>query len=338
MASFAGTYFTSWEYAPGDYQLGPIVVVGDDSVTVDGVAISGLAAFNGVVWWSAGSGNPSSAMLIFASSSNLGGTTFIGSYSPADSPATGYNLYGFATQPSQPLAAWNDTYTCYDISGGTMNAVGELVINSPDVTFLGQAIANPVYTGLNANGVDTAELAWFTTDGNQNNVALSLFSESDAQLFSGAWWSAGSNRPEGSPSVVSNLYGTTQSGDQAAIVYVAAYDAQAVVNAAINVATRVEADAGNPAAYEAGAENAGDDAAGDAAGNAAGDLEHQAVDDAAADAGEAAGDDLLEAAIGGVVDRASQQAETSGHRMSAQASGLSARALLGLKTPLVKGA
>lgn len=324
MTNLAGTYFTSWEYEPGSYQLGPIVVIGDDnSVVIDGVTISGTIVYESWISWSSSSVNPSSGFLQFSKSPTLEAMTFVGSYGLGSNSLSG-SLYGYATQPTTPLSTWNATYYCYS-TVGNLNYLGELVIDAPNVTFLGQAIANPIYTGINANGTETTELAWFTSDGNASNVAISLFTPAmpgveSPLLFDGVNWSDGTNRPQGVPTSVDNLYGTTQDGDGAAVVFVIAQAVQDAVNAGINVAMTAENAAENPA----DAQDDDADGADDAEGDAEDDADDAVADDAEADAGEGAGADLLDAA-GGDVDRSAPVEPSRG------TSGLSARELLALK-------
>jgi len=290
------TYFTSWAYdlSSGSYQLGPIVVINDGTVTVDGVAITDVMSVGPMASWSISFGNPSSAVLAFTFSSTFNAMTFIGSYWLGNIAPQGFNLFGFATQPSAPLSTWNGTYYCYETSGGSSQQLGNLVIDSPNVTFNGVPILNPIYTGLSSNGNDTNELAWFTSDGNADNVAISFFvstsqSSDGVQLFNGNIWPDGSSRPEGAPSSVDNFFGTTQSAENAAVIEAAANMAQAGAQTAVNMAEIAAEDYAAPGADEN--DNGGDGAADDAEDDAADD----AVDDAADDAGEEAGADLAEA-------------------------------------------
>ena len=224
--SIVGTYFTSWAYDVGtkSCQLGPIVVIGtDNSVVVDGVTIKNPMVLPTGVSWSSAAGNPSSAFLIFANNSQLDAMCFTGTYwTTADSPPSGTNIYGFATQPAEGLSAWNNTYYGYETtSNNGQEPLGTLVISSPNVTFAGKTINNPIYTGLTStsNNTDVNELAWFTSDGNDNNVAISFFTSSQntgVVLFNGDIWSSNESRPEGSPPSVNNFFGTTQKASDAA--------------------------------------------------------------------------------------------------------------------------
>jgi len=224
--SIAGTYFTSWAYdvSTQSFQLGPIVVIStDNSVTVDGVAIQGPMVMATGVSWTSAAGNPSSAMLLFQYSSQFNAMTFSGTYwTTADSPPSGTNIYGFATQPAEGLSAWNNTYNSYETtSNNGQESLGTLIISSPNVTFAGKTINNPIYTGLTSasNNTDVNELAWFTSDGNDNNVAISFFTSSQntgVVLFNGDIWSSNESRPEGSPPSVNNFFGTTQEASDAA--------------------------------------------------------------------------------------------------------------------------
>jgi len=212
-----GTYFTLWLYdtSTGAYQLGPIIAAGIDGidtlVSVDGVMIKDVTVSGMMMSWSSASGNSSSAELMFGLSTTFNGMTFSGVY--ASSRGKPSSIYGFATEPSASLSSWNGTYSCYETSGSSDESLGDLVIDGMKITFAGKAIVSPVYTGLSANDTDTTELAWFTTDGNENNVAISLFestSDSGVLLFNGNIWAAGASRPEGAPASVNNFYGTTE--------------------------------------------------------------------------------------------------------------------------------
>jgi hypothetical protein len=368
MTGIAGTYFTSWEYdiTTQSFQLGPIVVIGtDNSVVVDGVTIVGAMVFGTAVSWTSAAGNPSSAMVAFELSTSLNAMTFGGIYwmSGDDQPSAA-NFFGFNTQPQAPLNRWASTYYCYELAGGNNEPLGNLVISGTTAIFAGQTINNPIYTGLttSADGTstDTNELAWFTTDGNENNAAISFFSQ-DGFNFNGNIWAAGANRPVGSASTANNFFGTTQSAADADAVNVEAEAAHAVeevaaagallaamvLAAAAKIAelgvggndyfavealeAQARADNVENAAPAADEENdaGGDDDGGDDAG--AGD-----------DAAEAGGDDVLDDIVDAVADVLEVVADllvvtpdttppnTKG-RKSKNASGLSAKQLLDLK-------
>jgi hypothetical protein len=359
--SVAGTYFTSWEYntSTGSYQLGPIVVIGpDNSVAVDGVPINGAMVLPTSVSWLSGQGNPSSAQLQFQYSSQYSAMCFSGYYwTTADSQPSSVNIYGFATQPAVALSAWNNTYNCYESTDNSgEESLGTLIISSPNVTFAGKTIINPIYTGLSASGTDTCELAWYTSDGNDNNAAISFFNStqtSGVQLFNGDIWPSNESRPEGNAQSVNNFFGTTQEASddaQAAQVAQANGDAQlahaaerAAVGAAVGFLVHVGVGqilaAANKADAQNAAENAGENAAAEedaAEDDAAADAGDDAADagEDAADAGEDAADevtdDLLDALAGLEIapDGGSTPKKPRGLK---KASGLSAKQLLALK-------
>jgi hypothetical protein len=361
MASIAGTYFTSWEYdIPNQaYQLGPIVVIGtDNSVAVDGVTMSQAMVSGTMVSWSSAAGNPSSAMLVFQIGSTPNPTTFTGTYwmSGDDTPA-GTNLYGFDSQPQAPLSTWANTYSSYEVADGNNESLGTLVISGTGtaITFAGTTIDNPIYTGVydSTTQQDTNELAWFTTDGNENNVAISFFSQDDSFNFNGDIWAAGANRPVGPASTANNFFGTTQSTADADAVDDEANLAHAAEMAAIGIALQVMAGAG--AAVGTAMMNMG---AGGNEGNAqvaqevAQNVEHNAApaeanaaDAGAGDVGEAGdalddleelaedvGEDLLEAVAGGVAQTPGTPPPGTRGRRSKDTSGLSAKELLNLKS------
>lgn len=245
--SIAGTYFTSWESDPttSTYQLGPIVVIGtDNSVTVDGVPMANPVVLSGNVTWLSAAGNPSSALLQFTFSSTYNAWTFTGIYwTTSDQQPQTSNFYGFATQPNAPLTTWSGTYYGYEGTASNQQSTGDVVIDgSGNVSFAGVQIINPIYTGLYANGTDSNELAWFTSDGNENNVAISFFTQTTssglANFFNGNIWPDGSSRPEGSPSSANNFFGTTQSESDAgnAVIAEIANAAHDVENALLFVA------------------------------------------------------------------------------------------------------
>ena len=341
--SLAGTYFTSWEFdvSSGSYQLGPIIVISSsNAVTADGVTINGAMVTSSGVSWSSSSNNPSSAVLQFSFSTSLNAMTFNGEYWPADSTQpSATNIWGFATQPSAPLSSWNDVYYCYESSGNTEESAGQIVISAPTVMFAGRTINNPVYTGLDSSGTDTTELAWYTSDGNENNVAISFFdstSEPGVVLFNGNIWAAGAMRPMGAASSVNNFYGTTQSTADAAEVNQVANLAQAAENAAVNYAVQ-QAVGGNQQAADDANENeaadddaaadAGDDAAADAAGDAAAD----AGGDAALDVAAEVGLDLLVAALLAVEPTPDAKEPVATPPGTTKTKGLSAKELAALK-------
>ena len=216
-----GTYFTSWQYdnaSPSDFELGPILVVGsDNSLVVDGVTMKAAIVTSTLVQWSSMSGNPSSGILQFVFSQQLQAMTFNGIYwlQGQDPPASN-NFWGFNTQPALGLASWNNTYHCYTSINKKNDPIGDLIVSSPTVTFDGKQIVKPIYTGLNNNGNDTNELAWYTSDGNDNNVAVSFFnsaSQPGIQLLNGCIWDAGANRLVGAaglPANADNLFGSTR--------------------------------------------------------------------------------------------------------------------------------
>ena len=360
--SLAGTYFTSWEYdiATNSYQLGPIVVVGsNNSVIVDGVTIKGATVSSTAIAWSSASGNGSSAVLAFAFSQSFDSMTFSGIYwtSGSSQPAS-TNIYGFITQSAflMPLEVWNDTYYCYENSDGNEQSVGELVVASPKITFAGKSIVNRIYTGLGQ--ANTNELAWFTSDGNENNVAISFFfSPSDAgvMLFNGNIWPAGQSRPEGAASSVNNFYGTTQSEADAEAVDALANEAQAAENLAVNLAMQEALNQAAKAANQADENEADDDNAddndldndvddaaddvddaaddvADVADDAADDVEDAADDADVADVAEDAevGADLAEAVMA-VPATPDASAPVTTPRRRRKASGLSAKQLLGMR-------
>lgn len=303
-------YFTTWAYdvSTNSYQIGPVITITPTYVVVDGVTIEVTCA-GMMVWWygASGGGNGSNGLLEIAYSQVFNAYTFSGTYWMAGSPPPpGTNLYGFATQPSAPLSYWNGTYHCYQIFGGNIQEIGEIVIASPAVLWNRNSVNNPIYTGLSANGTDTAELAWFTSDGNPNNVAISFFvgtssPDNGVQVFSGNIWPDGKTRPEGAPSSVNNFFGTTQTTEEAVLVDQLANMAQAAVNVGMHLAeVDAEGGAGGPGAAD-GDDAADDavDAAGDDVVDAAGDdAADQAVGRVAVDVGEDAAADLAEA-IGG---------------------------------------
>jgi hypothetical protein len=348
MATIAGTYFTSWEYdiSTESFQLGPIVVIGtDNSVTVDGVTMNEVLVSDIMVSWSNVGGNPSSAMLAFTFDSSLNAMTFGGDYwMSGDAPPSGTNFYGFNTQPQASLNNWANTYYSYELVDGNNDSLGNLVISGTTVTFAGQTINNPIYTGLYSNGTDTNELAWFTTDGNENNVAISFFSQGDYLNFNGDIWGAGENRPVGSASAVNNFFGTTESASDADAVNAEALAANVAQAAAAAVAVQVVIAAakaamagGNNDDAEADDDNdadAGDEAeAGDEAaegGDEAADVA-EGVADVAVDAVEDVAEVLMVAlAAILVVEPDTTPPDTNGHE-SKDASGLSAKQLMDLK-------
>ena len=336
-SSIAGTYFTSWQYdttSSSAFQLGPIVVIGsDNSVTVDGVAITGAMVAGPTVTWQSSSGNTSSAMLQFSFSSTYNQYTFSGVFwMSTDNTPSASNFFGFATQPSAPLTTWNGTYNCYQSTSQGMQSLGELVINGSSVTFGGVAITNPIYTGLSSNGTDTNELAWFTSDGNEYNVAISFFnSTSNAGVveFNGNIWPDGSTRPEGAPSSTNNFFGTTEStSEDNALVDEINNLAQAAQNALVFVAVEkaVAAMAGDDA-NKAAAQDAGANADRNAQ-----DADDDAEDDEDDDAEDDADDDDDDDDVDGEVATAPLPGKPPRVRArSPKASGLSAKELLALK-------
>jgi hypothetical protein len=355
MASIAGTYFTSWEYdiTNQGYQLGPIVVIGtDNSVVVDGVTMNGAMVSGTMVSWSSGENNPSSAMLMFTIGTAPNPTTFSGTFWMSDEdPPSGTNFYGFDSQPQAPLSTWANTYYSYELVDGNNESLGNLVVADSTIIFSGTTIINPIYTGLynSSTQQDTNELAWFTTDGNENNVAISFFSQSSGFNFNGNIWAAGASRPVGSAASVNNFFGTTQSAADADAVdaeSVVAHVAEAVaVGLAVHAvfAAAKAAIGGNnqdDAADEAegAADNVDNDAApaeeavGDADGGEDGAGDDGAGDDAA-DGGDEALDDIVHVAedlIGLAATRNAAPSDTKGYK-SKDASGLSSKQLLDLK-------
>jgi hypothetical protein len=256
MTALTGNYFTRWQYDANtsDLQMGPIIVIGaDNSVLVDGVLLKQALVSTGSVSWFSGLGNPSSALLQFSQSSDLQAMTFTGVYWLADEPQpSSNNFFGFNSQPSTALTAWNNVYHCYQLINGTREPAGELVVSSPLVTYNGKSISSAIYTGYTYQGNDSNELAWYTKDGNDDNVAISFFHSTDdpgVLLFNGCIWAADAQRlvgAAGSPETASNFFGSTQDKDQvdndanhahhaqtdAATVTVTAVVAAAAMNAA----------------------------------------------------------------------------------------------------------
>jgi hypothetical protein len=352
MASIAGTYFTTWESSSKSFQLGPIVVIGTDrSVVVDGVTMNQAMVAGTMVSWSSAAGNPSSGMLQFLFDSSLDAMTCSGTYwmSGGNHPSAA-NFYGFNTRPQASLDTWAGTYSCAETVDGSEEALGNLVISGTTVTFAGRTISNPIYTGLSANGTDTSELAWFTTDGNENNAAVSFFSQGNGRNFHGNIWAAGANRPAGSASAVNNFFGTTRSDSDTDAVGAEANLAHAAEMAAIGIALQVMAGAAGMAMMNM---NAGDTpaaiaqhaqmAAQNVEQNAA-PAEAQALDGAGdvGDTGDALEDlediaeenaeDFVEAAAGGVAHTPGTTPPHARGGSSKKASGLSAKELLQLKS------
>jgi hypothetical protein len=347
MTSIAGTYFTSWGYDVTDslYQLGPIVVIGtDNSVVVDGVTMTGAMVADTSVSWTSAAGNPSSAMLAFVFSSSVNAMTFYGYYWTSDDqqpPAV--NFYGFDTQPQASLDSWAGTYYSYELVSGSNQTLGNLVISGTTVTFDGATINDPIYTGLYSNGTDTNELAWFTSDGNESNVAISFFNSGGGFFnFNGNIWPAGASRPEGAASDVNNCFGTTQSAADADAVNAEADNAHnaeagammvAMGGANQNAEQAEEVEQAEEAeeaeeADEVEAEEADDAAEG---GEDVADEVVEGVADVAEDVIEGAAEVLgLALAAILVVEPDTTPPDTKGHK-SKNASGLSAKQLLDLK-------
>lgn len=234
--SYAGTYMTSWQLSDGTYTVGPVIVVGSNSLTVDGVAINDPTFTGAVVVWAASLNNPSSGVLSFYTNNGTNG--FTGTYvEGTGSLPQGTNLFGTSATPSQALSTWNATYTTYNVSGGTSTKDSTLVIADPSVTYNGQNVQNSIYTGESTStGEPVEQLAWFTTGGNSENVIIQ-FSSTDSQgylTFYGVKWTTGTQPDE------VNFTGTTASTPPPPTQIVVALIAVVSSNAQQNTTTEVE--------------------------------------------------------------------------------------------------
>ena len=204
--AIAGTYMTFLESAPGKYESGPLIVIGDEaSGTVDGTTIN-KAGVGQNVTWSASDNNPSSANIAFASSSS--GKTCYGAYVAGSGPLpSSNNLSGTSQPPPQTLTAWNGTYNTFVLNGTKWDKDSTLVVNAPMVTYNGKQILNPLYTGIKSTppNPDVDQLAWFTGSGNADNVIISFIVSGSDKTFGGTKWASGSEP------TASNFSGTTAS-------------------------------------------------------------------------------------------------------------------------------
>ncbi len=332
-SNISGTYFTSVEYdIPNKkYNLGPIVVVdtSNNSVVVDGVTIKSPMVTATQVIWMDSAGNPSSGLLTFAESDSI--MTFFGMYylSGSAQPSAN-NIFGFNSQPDSPISTWNGTYYTTQKTGGTSTSLDNIVVSGDTITFGSVTIKNPIYTGYQQSN----ELAWFTSDGNGNNVAIS-FTASTTQtgvlLFWGWIWQDGSTRP---PEDQTNFFGTTDSDKNAADV---AKDVGEAVGAVVGIAgLGYKAYKAAKAAREEGQAEAGEEeAAGDDA--AAGEDAAQEGAEAGQEAGEeaAAGEGEAEAATEEAAEEAAEGtaeeiAETAADFLEGAAEGAAADAVMGV--------
>ncbi len=341
-SNISGTYFTSIEYdIPNQkYNLGPIVVVdtSNNSVVVDGFTMQAAMITTTQVIWAENDNNPSNGILTFVESNGV--MTFFGYYYPAGTgqPST-ENLFGFNTQSNTPLSNWNGTYYTTEKEGENSTSLANIVVSGSTITYGSATIKNPIYTGYE----DSNELAWYTSDGNSDNVAISFVastSDPGTLLFWGWIWD-GDIRPEANQA---DFFGTTSSEQDAAEV---AQDVGVAVGAVVGLAAIGNrlANAAKAAEQDGAAEvgeqdaNAGDaganeaDADADAAGDAAADA------DAGADVGEeilATAEDIGEGLLEGLALLAalgtSRRIDVDAEpEMTKAKSGLSAQGLLRLK-------
>ncbi len=291
--STTSSYYITIYYPDGtisDGSYGPILEftitgsgMNDITAVSDGITINDPMQLTAEIMWQM-TNNPSSLQ--------LDSTTFEGVYQPSNGAAASTtNLIALLASKQTAFTEWSAVYNGFQevsTSPKTVTSLGQLVVASSGVvTFAGTVIKNPIFlmqkTSQQSDPV--YQLAWFTSDGNGENVAISFTTDSDDSstlLFFGYLWSEGDNRPD-SPTY--NFYGTTQNSTDAqqqanenlvdGLANIAEGVAAMMVIEAAKAAYNAVANK-NEAADDA--ENAADDETGDAQ-----DADQNAADDANAE-------------------------------------------------------
>jgi hypothetical protein len=208
---FAATYHTLWDNQPG-----PVIVIGKDAVSVDGVEIRHSVYNDSILKWSAAAGNASSAELALAVGSgdgwqasldDAGGPELRGTYwcvgqtRPGSRNLIGasgaYTAEGIA-DGGDPLSAWEGEYHTYvRQSGAPFRPSDGLTLERRDgtisVAHRGCEVKRLRYTGNVAS--------WSVDDGNAGNGSVYFFSkrggpsEPATNRFFGKIWEADQTPP-----------------------------------------------------------------------------------------------------------------------------------------------
>ena len=181
---WTGTYQLYIETSPGAYSLGPLIILGSSSLTVDGITIQDYNLVVNSLSWSAKNGNPSSASLTFFVNTKTNANSFYGEYwTTAQPQPTDANAVGEAVS-SAPLSNWAATYYTANLVGNKWTKDSKLKVSADGTVNYNQTIQNYTYGGN--------ELSWQMADGNAQNVVIAFSTNKSGKMeFYGFKWTTG---------------------------------------------------------------------------------------------------------------------------------------------------